>query len=48
MTQAQIATALCVAANTVARWERDERAISRAMAKHIENTAAEKSRKGKP
>jgi transcriptional regulator with XRE-family HTH domain len=35
-TQVEMATALRVTANTVARWERDERAISEPMAKLIE------------
>lgn len=39
-TQVQMATALKVAPNTVARWERDERTIRESMAKFIETVYA--------
>ena len=40
-TQVQIAEALRVTANTVARWERGERAISEAIALLVEKTYTE-------
>jgi transcriptional regulator with XRE-family HTH domain len=48
-TQAQLASALSVAENTVSKWERDERPISAAMEKHIKSTATaeKKKKKGK-
>ena len=44
-TQEETATALRVAPNTVARWERDERAISEPMAKFIEIVYANEKKK---
>jgi DNA-binding transcriptional regulator YiaG len=44
-TQVEMATALRVTANTVARWERDERAISEPMAKLIETVYAGERKK---
>jgi DNA-binding transcriptional regulator YiaG len=44
-TQVQMATALEVTPNTVARWERDERTITKAMAKFIETIYANERKK---
>jgi DNA-binding transcriptional regulator YiaG len=44
-TQVQMATGLEVTPNTVARWERDERAITKAMAKFIETIYANERKK---
>jgi transcriptional regulator with XRE-family HTH domain len=44
-TQVEMAAALKVTANTVARWERDERSISEAMAKLIETVYASERKK---
>ena len=44
-TQVQMATALEVTPNTVARWERDERTITNAMAKFIETIYANERKK---
>ena len=44
-TQVEMATALRVTSNTVARWERDERAISEPMAKLIETVYASERKK---
>ena len=44
-TQVEMAKALRVTANTVARWERDERAISEAMAMLIQTVYASERKK---
>jgi len=44
-TQVQLAKALEVTPNTVARWERDERTITNAMAKFIETVYASERKK---
>jgi transcriptional regulator with XRE-family HTH domain len=44
-TQVEMAAALRVTANTVARWERDERTISEAMAKLIQTVYADERKK---
>jgi transcriptional regulator with XRE-family HTH domain len=46
-TQVEMATALRVTPNTVARWERDERAISEPIAKLIETVYASEKKQGK-
>jgi transcriptional regulator with XRE-family HTH domain len=43
-TQVEMATAVRVTSNTVARWERDERAISEPMAKLIQTVYASEKR----
>ena len=44
-TQLEMAQALQVTSNTVARWERDERSISKPVAKLIETVYASKKRR---
>ena len=46
-TQAELAEALGVAENTVARWERDERAIAEPVARFIGSIAAKRKPKRK-
>jgi transcriptional regulator with XRE-family HTH domain len=46
-TQVQIAKALAVAPNTVARWERDELSISKPMALLIRTVCDQEKNKGK-